>query len=426
MGCTASDNVTVTVNPLPNANAGVDQTICTGLSATLTASGGGTYQWTGGNLTSTYIVSPTSTTTYTVTVTSLGSTASDNVSVTVNPLPVANAGLNQTICMGSSATLTASGGGTYQWAGGPLTSTYIVSPTSTTTYIVTVTSLGCTASDNVTVTLNPLPVANAGVDQTICANSSATLTASGGGTYQWSGGPSTSTYIINPVLTTTYTVTVTNLGCTASDNVTVIVNPLPVANAGVDQTICTGSSATLTASGGGTYQWAGGSLTSTYIVSPTSTTTYSVTVTSLGCTASDNVTVTVNPLPIANAGLNQTICMGSSATLTANGGGTYQWSGGPTTSIYIVSPASTTTYMVTVTSLGCTASDNVIVTVNLLPTADAGINQTICAGTSATLTASGGGTSMVWGSCNINLCCSSSFNDDIHSNSYKFRMYSFG
>ena len=51
----------------------------------------------------------------------------------------------------------------------PATSTYIVSPAATTTYTVTVTSLGCTASDNVTVTVNPLPNANAGVDQTICA-----------------------------------------------------------------------------------------------------------------------------------------------------------------------------------------------------------------------------------------------------------------
>ena len=65
--------------------------------------------------------------------------------------------------------LTASGGGTYQWSGGPATSTYVVSPGSTTTYMVTVTNLGCTASDNITVTINPLPNANAGVDQTICA-----------------------------------------------------------------------------------------------------------------------------------------------------------------------------------------------------------------------------------------------------------------
>ena len=117
--------------------------------------------------------------------------------------------------------------------------------------------MGCTASDNVIVTVDPLPSANAGVDQTICTGSSATLTASGGGTYQWSGGPSTSTYIVSPTSTTTYTVTVTILGCTTSANVTVIVNPLPVANAGINQTICAGSSASLTASGGGTYQWSG-------------------------------------------------------------------------------------------------------------------------------------------------------------------------
>ena len=87
--------------------------------------------------------------------------------------------------------MTASGGGTYQWSGGPLTSTYIVSPASTTTYMVTVTSLGCTSSDNVIVTVNPLPTAEAGINQTICAGISATLTASGGGTYQWFGGPAT-------------------------------------------------------------------------------------------------------------------------------------------------------------------------------------------------------------------------------------------
>ena len=140
-------------------------------------------------------------------------------------------------------------------------------------------------------------------------------------------GPASSTYIVSPASTTTYTVTVTNLGCTESDNVTITVNPLPNANAGVDQTICAGTSATLTASGGGTYQWSGGPATSTYVVSPASTTTYMVTVTSLGCTASDNVIVTVNPLPTAEAGINQTICAGTSATLTASGGGTYQWFG---------------------------------------------------------------------------------------------------
>ena len=392
LGCSASDNVTITVNPLPNANAGVDQTICAGSSATLTASGGGTYQWSGGPATSTYVVSPASTTTYTVTVTNIGCTASDNVTVTVNPVPNANAGVNQTICEGTSATLTASGGGTYQWSGGPATSTYVVSPASTTTYTVIVTSLGCTASDNITVTVNPLPNANAGVDQIICAGSSATLTASGGGTYQWSGGPATSTYVVSPASTTTYVVTVTNLGCTASDNITVTINPLPNANAGVDQTICAGSLATLTASGGGTYQWSGGPATSTYVVSPASTTTYTVTVTNLGCTAADNVTIIVNPVPNANAGVDQTICAGTSATLTASGGGTYQWSGGPATSTYVVSPASTTTYTVTVTNIGCTASDNVTVTVNPVPNANAGPDQTMCTGSSATLTASGGGT----------------------------------
>lgn len=86
------------------------------------------------------------------------------------------------------------------------------------------------------------------------------------------------------------------------------------------------------------------------------------------------------------------ICKGSSATLRAFGGGIYAWAGGPSTSNFIVSPLSTTTYQVAVTDVnGCsTTNHNVTVTVNNNPVAFAGNDQAILRGSSATLTASGG------------------------------------
>ncbi|MEZ4796635.1 MAG: T9SS type A sorting domain-containing protein [Flavobacteriaceae bacterium] len=400
-GCSDSDSVLVIVNQLPNANAGADVTINQGDSTTLTATGGGTYLWSTGETTANITVSPTATTSYSVIVTSaVGCQASDEVVVTVNSTNTvtANAGEDQTICEGDSATLTASGGTNYLWSTGETTATIVVTPSNTTTYTVTVTDGADSDTDNVTVFVNPIPNADAGADQDICEGESATLTASGGNSYLWNTGETSASISVNPTATTTYSVTVYQNGCEATDDVQVTVNPLPTANAGADQTICVGESATLTASGGDTYLWSTGETTQSITLSPNTTTIYSVTAYQNGCEATDDVMVTVNPLPNANAGADVTINQGDSTTLTATGGGTYLWNTGETTASITVSPTATTTYSVIVTSaVGCQASDEVIVTVNSTNTvtANAGEDQTICEGDSATLTASGG-TDYLW------------------------------
>ncbi len=407
--------VVVTINAAPVANAGLDQTICAGNPVTLTATGGGTYLWNGGTLVNaagaSQNVSPATTTTYTVVVTGVGGcTATDQIQVIVSPAPIANAGLDQTICSGQSVTLTASGGGTYTWNGGTLVNatgaSQTVSPSTTTTYTVTAAIGLCTSTDQITVNVNPAPTANAGLDQTICAGNPVTLTATGGGTYSWNGGTlvnaAGASQNVAPSTTTTYTVVVTAAnGCTATDQIQVIVSPAPIAHYKWLHSRQGGQSVTLTASGGGTYTWNGGSLVNavgaSQTVSPTTTTTYTVTAAVGLCTSTDQITVNVNPTPTANAGLDQTICAGNPVTLTATGGGTYTWNGGTLVNAagasQNVSPATTTTYTVLVTAAnGCTATDQILVNVNTLPVANAGVDQTICSSTSVTLTASGGGT----------------------------------
>ena len=126
------------------------------------------------------------------------------------------------------------------------------------------------------------------------------------------------------------------------------------------------------------------------IISPTITTTYSVIVSQNGCDSFDDIIVTVNTFPGADAGNDVSICLGESTTLTASGGDSYIWSTGETTQSISVGPNESTYYFVTVSQNGCQATDDVLVSVDTLSNADAGLDETICEGETITLTASGG------------------------------------
>lgn len=396
---TASDSVWVIVN-VPLATVSGNSPICVGGSSTLCATGGGSYLWNTGSTNSCITVSPTITTGYTVTITdSFGCTDTDTITVNVNPLPNVNITGNTTICAGINDTLVASGGVTYVWNTGVSNDTLIVSPTVSTGYTVTVTDgNGCSNTANIFVNVNPQPTANAGSDATICLGSSVTLSGTGNGTYLWNpGGQTNSSITVNPTVSTTYTLTVTNSCGTAIDSVIVTVNSLPNAAISGTSTICAGSTDTLMATGGVIYQWNTGSTNDSIFVNPSITTGYTVTVTdSNGCSASATFTVNVSSVTAGITG-NNVICSGDSTVLTASGGGTYLWNNGSTTSSITVSPTITNSYTVTVTnSLGCTDTATFNVTVTPQPTASVTANDsTLCSGSSATLTASGG-TSYSW------------------------------
>jgi len=403
-----SDIVTVTVNNL-TADAGNNVNICGGSSTQLQGSGGEFYSWfptTGLNnaLIANPVATPSVTTKYYLSVAnSDGCSAVDSVTVFVDNSFTVNAGNDQSICTNGQAVITAiaTGAISYHWSNNINTATQTVNPINTTTYIVTATNAGnCIAKDTVIVTVNALPLANAGLDQTICPSENATLTASGGIGFVWSDGlGNTASVLASPNTTTTYTVTVIDANnCTASDNVIVTVSPLlNITAMASSNSICIGESVNINATGATSYLWDNGNNTSSFTVSPTATTTYTVTGTTGACSGTGSVTIIVNPLPNANAGSDKTICLGQNATLTASGGTNYQWSGAlGNTSVVMATPVINTQYIVTVTNNnGCFDTDTVIVNVNALPIASAGTDQTICLNGSATLTASGG-SNYVW------------------------------
>jgi len=392
----ASDTTYAIVYPNPTANAGTDKTICPNSSAQLGDKPeiGNKYTW----LPTTDLddpsianpnASPKTTTQYILTVTSEhGCIAYDTVLVTVGNI-VAKVSNDTTICSGSSIQLLASGGAKYTWTPSTgLSDTTIenpiATPTKTTTYKVNVSSGTCEDSAFVTITVNPQPTANAGQDKTLCIGASTEIgeAAQAGFSYNWQpmNGLDDATKAnptASPTSTTQYILTVTgNGGCTASDTVLVTIGTIK-AIASNDTSICEGASAKLFASGGAKYEWSpSAGLDNTSIANPTATPTittkYKVLVSSGTCIDSAFVTVSILPPPTANAGEDKPICIGESTQIgiPAEAGNSYSWSPStgltsPTASQTSASPATTTTYTLTVTNpAGCVKSDEVIVTVN--------------------------------------------------------------
>lgn len=360
-GCTSNRApVTVYVNPAPQAPTAASVSICTGSSASLsaTAPAGVVFDWfnvpNGGSslITSPDFTTPalTATTTYYVQA-SGGSCISTRtaVTVTVNTIPPPPAASGVTICPGNNATLTAiADGTTHQWfssagiqtilASGDIFQTPVL--TKTKIYYVRSVNGGCVSSRTaVTVTVNPILPAPSASGQIICTGNTAMLTArTQQGTAEWYNTPidgnllSTNATYTTPILSsnTTYYVQAVQSGCSSARvAVQVTVTALPQAPSSAGQTICAGNNATLSVSGtSGSYQWydaaTGGNLlsgTQAYITPAlTVTTTYYVQNTSnSGCiSARTAVTVTVTPYPLGPTASGVTTCQGTAATLTAN------------------------------------------------------------------------------------------------------------
>jgi gliding motility-associated-like protein len=344
-------------------------------------------------------------------------TASDTLIVNFNNQPgsvTINAPSN--VCLLDTVTIDANSvaGNTFTWA---ITNGNIISGNGTsqitvvyttagmqTISVFATTAAGCEGSIVLAnINVNPLPVANAGNDTSICIGQTLMLNATGGNTYLWtpSAGLSSNT-IANPIVNisnnASYIVQVGDLnGCTSFDSIQINLQAQLNASVNASQNnICAGGTTTLTASGGTGFVWlpaSGLSSTNTAITnaSPASTTTYSVLVSDAGfCSDTAIVTLTVNTLPIISTTNTISGCNGDSIQLLAQGASTYTWL--PATGLNnnnISNPMAyingSTTYTVTGTDAsGCTATAIVDVIANTPPTAafDTTLHEINCSGLS--------------------------------------------
>lgn len=400
-GCTNTTSAEVSTYDLPVISVGDDLSVCPGESVVLNATGGVTYAWDPNPTLSSLIIpnptaSPVTDTEYKVTGTDdNGCQNRDSLFVFVYDLPVVSAGSDETVCLGDSVSLLATGATSYVWDAHPTLSDLLIpnpwaSPTTLTEYFVTGTDdNGCVNRDSVNVSVLASPDISAGLDTAVCAGGSVQLFASGGlaDMYIWNDDPTLSETDVfdpfaSPLTGTNYIVEGTDInGCSNTDTVFVAVYALPLVNAGPDENVCMGDSVHLNATGGISYVWdSHPSLSDLDIpnpwASPIASHTYTVTAEDAnGCVNSDDVTVSVIPPPAISAGSDVSICEGDSTQLNASGGVIYVWDFDPTLSNFLIgdpwaSPVVTTTYIVEGTdAFGCSNTDEVTVSVNPTPTA---------------------------------------------------------
>lgn len=387
------DSTFINVNPLPVVDLGPDTSICAGETLHLDAQNSGcNYIWLPGNE-NTQTIDVTTANTYSVYITDANScTYSDNIVLTIDPLPVPLISGNMNLCFGDTTTLTASGGDQYLWSTGDISSSISVNPQLDSIYFVTVTNsvTGCFDITTDTVFSIPIPIPSLTGDFIICLNESTTLVSSGGDLYLWSTGETNDSISVAPVADSIFTVTVTDATttCHATISDTVFVNPLPYLSLTGDTAICFGDSTQLIVSGADSFIWNTGSVEDSLYVIPSADSLFIVTgtYTSTSCSSSDSIFIVVHDLPVIIITPDTAICEGESILLNSTGGSLYEWSpiaslSDPNISDPTATPEFTTTYTVTVTTVfGCIDSASVTVTINDLPSFSLDGNNVSCNG----------------------------------------------
>ncbi|MCY7409795.1 MAG: gliding motility-associated C-terminal domain-containing protein [Chitinophagales bacterium] len=418
-GCSNSLEDSIIIHSSPIANAGSDQTICSGDSAQLNASGGIFFLWSPVNSLSDATISnpfsfPNSTTTYSVIVTDeFGCSNVDLVKVNVAiPQQAIILNLDSSYCSDHAAvTLIANPAGGI-FLGNGISGNEFLPESLTPGYAYTIEylytdSIGCISKDSATTFIHALPnVAITANASQVCKNGNPVLLllnpANGILLGEGISGNSFDPTLVNSAgdFLIQYSFT-DSFGCSNSDSISIKVLSLPIITAGNDTAICKGDSVQLNATGGISYSWSPQNfLTNPLIQNPIAfndvTTLFIVTgVDSNSCTAKDSILVTVNTPANASAGNDTSICFGESTTLTASGGTVFNWSpstglSSSTISNPVATPLTTTKYFVTVsTNGGCEGVDSVLITVHPLPIVIASADTIICSGDTIQLSASG-------------------------------------
>ena len=222
-------------------------------------------------------------------------------------------------------------------------------------------------------------------DYTICQGSTINISPSISGgrpdyTYVWENGKTTESISESPNIETTYKLTVTD-ACNNTNTAQTVVNiEIGSAEAGDDQSICFGKSATLTSTPASSYIWSNGGITQSITVSPNQTTKYYLSATS-NCMAVDSVIVTVYPImPVNIITSKNTICLGIETNMSSNAtANTYFWSSIPndtsltnqnTKSSVIAKPTISTIYSLMITDFnGCSNTTSIKINIDNGPSA---------------------------------------------------------
>ncbi|GAB5419235.1 MAG: hypothetical protein Crog3KO_31810 [Crocinitomicaceae bacterium] len=474
-GCDSTSSVTLIVNPLPVIDAGLDVIDCQGAGVTLNATGAPNISWdVAGVINNQQFFPSVGTLTYTATGTDAnGCSSTDAVDVTIHPTPDVDPVTDQVICNNEATTaINFTGsvpGTTYDWVNdtpgiglaaagaGDIASFNGVNNGSTplvATITVTPTANGCPGTPtSFTITVNPTPVANAVLDQTLCNGNMTSLVSftstTAGTTFDWtnndpsiglaaagSGDIAAFNAVNNgaaPVVAT-ITVTPTANGCPGTPiDFTITVNPSPNVDPILDQTVCNGiptAPVVFTgASPGTTYDWVNtnagiglaangsGDIASFNAVNLTGSAisgTITVTPSLNGCTGpSESFTITVDPPPTMDPVADQSICEGDNTAAVAftspsGAGTTFDWNNDNTSIGLAANGSSDIASFVGTNGTGAPISGTVTVvpslngcigipvqftiTVNPLPNVNAGPDVTVCDGDPATLTAIGANT----------------------------------
>lgn len=370
--CNQTDSINVAY--ISDINLNNDTTLCPGDVVTLNpGTPGASYLWQNGSTASTFNV--TSPGLYWVEVDAGTCVSRDSIVIAYgNYNPIGNDTL---LCQGQSLLLDVSNPGTtYSWQDGSTFSTFNV--TSAGLYWVQENSGGCTYTDSIVISYNFVP--DIGNDTTLCPGQNLILNATTtGGIYNWQNSSTAATFTVStPGL---FWVQVTQGTCTSADSINVAY--LSNLNLGNDTALCISDTLILSTSlPGAMFSWQDGSTGSSYSV--TSSGTYWLVATIMGCSLKDTVVITY-PVPL-NLGSDTIICSSDSFVLNASPTtGTYLWQNGATSSSIVVSTEGT--YWVQINDYCGIRTDSIFVDETSLPTVTFFSNFDLCTGQTILLTA---------------------------------------
>jgi gliding motility-associated-like protein len=389
-GCKDSISKPVTIKNI-DVTKSKDTSLCGSSAVNIFATGGSLYSWSpttgldNPNSSST-VATPLVSTKYYVTVTNTdGCSKKDSVNILVNSLPLISKSNDTSICNNTPVSLSAGGGISYTWSpavslNNPNIANPVATPATNTTYVVKVTNVdGCSKTDSMKVSINPIPTITKSNDTTICNKASVKLLISGGSSYLWAPAsslddPTSATPLASPLSTTLYRVSIIDANsCVYNDSIKISVREAAVFSVSPDSFVCSKTPRQLTASGCTTYSWSPASFLdnpniSNPVSTPDTSIIYSVTIKENVCNESTTLftKLTALPLPVVVASKSNDItCSFPSSHLTAKGAQDYNWTpanslDNPAISNPIATPTVSTTYLVTGKDLnGCAGTDTI-------------------------------------------------------------------